>query len=283
MVKQKVKVLFHAQCFDGFAAAYSAWKHFRDQTNVDASYIPVTYYQAFPLSDEEIKESIIYIIDFSYNRNELLRVKSLAQKLLILDHHKTAQEDLDGLNFAVFDMEKSGAMLSWNYFHKKGPVPLIIQYVQDRDLWTWKLPKSQEINSVIQSLSIENTVSDFKEFEKYEERIESNFENIVAEGSAILASIKKYVQLAIDRGVSMIEISGYKIPAVNTCVFESEIGNKLLSLYPNSPFSATYYKEANGDEKWSLRGNGKVDVGAIAKTFGGGGHRDASGFRKTKK
>jgi oligoribonuclease NrnB/cAMP/cGMP phosphodiesterase (DHH superfamily) len=263
-------------------SAYSAWLKLRDRT--DLVFIGANYNEPFPVQDTDILDSDIYIMDFSFPKETLQKVHNLAKSLLILDHHKTAKEQLSDLPFAVFNLNKSGAMLAWEHFHPTVSAPKLIQYVQDRDLWKWKLPHSREINAVIQSYNI-GAVSDFKTFEKLSEQLEDKkmFQQFVFEGAAILRAIDQFTDLAIKRSFRMIEIKGYKIPVVNTSIFESETCLKLLKLCPEAPFSATYYDLKTTNEKaWSLRSlPGIFDVTTSALQFGGGGHENASGF-KTK-
>ncbi len=53
-----------------------------------------------------------------------------------------------------------------------------------------------------------------------------------------------------------------------------------LRLYPDAPFAGVYYDKPDGSQTWSLRSIGEFDVAAVAKTFGGGGHRNAAGFAR---
>jgi oligoribonuclease NrnB/cAMP/cGMP phosphodiesterase (DHH superfamily) len=76
---------------------------------------------------------MVYILDFSYDE-ETLRNLYKKVEVVVLDHHKTAEKDLKDLSFAKFDMNKSGAMMAWEYFHPEKEVPLMIRYIQDRDL-----------------------------------------------------------------------------------------------------------------------------------------------------
>lgn len=278
MTNKKIYILYHGPtCCDGFGSAYAAWKFFKDKKNV--VYVPVNYNDNSRLSLNDFKDNDVYIIDFSYPKEKLLSIKSIANKIVVLDHHKTAKEQLSDLDFTYFDIEKSGAMLSWEYFNKNKPAPNIIKYIQDKDLWKWNLPYSKEINAVIQSLDITN-VKTFLDFDFYEEKIKNSFEDIVSEGKSILRCIDQNVNLAIERGVVFKTIKEHSVPAVNTVLFESEIGNKLLDLYPQSPFSATFFSVNNKEEKWSLRSRGDFDVSSIAKLYGGGGHMSAAGFTK---
>jgi uncharacterized protein len=69
--------------------------------------------------------------------------KELIQKvkyhLIVIDHHKSAMIELHDISNTHFDMTKSGAMLSWEFFHPGKEPPKFIRYIQDRDLWKWEL------------------------------------------------------------------------------------------------------------------------------------------------
>ena len=106
-------VLYHANCLDGMASKYVAWLHFGDNPNV--TYIPVAYDEPFP-DIPLTKNTQIFVLDFSYPRSQLLYVEQMVFRLVVLDHHKTAQEELAWLSFATFDSNKSGCGLAWDYF-----------------------------------------------------------------------------------------------------------------------------------------------------------------------
>ena len=111
-----IYVLYHKNCMDGKGAAYAAWKKFGES----AKYIEVNYGEPVP---EMTDASEIYILDFSYPKDVLYKMAETA-KVVVLDHHKTAQADLEGVEFAKFDMTKSGAVLAWEYFHPNSPTPM---------------------------------------------------------------------------------------------------------------------------------------------------------------
>ena len=77
----------------------------------------------------------------------------VAAQIVILDHHLTAHDHYhsdpsvgnamaENGHVAHFDLDHSGAMLSWQYFHPDEPAPELLRYVEDQDLWNWKLPQS---------------------------------------------------------------------------------------------------------------------------------------------
>lgn len=125
-------VLYHANCKDGFGAAWAAYQHFGES----AKYIPVQYSEPLP----EIEDGDnVFIVDFSYSRDILVPLSERCN-LTVIDHHKTAFEALTGLNFATFDMNRSGAVLTYKHFFPDRTPPDLLFYIQDRDLWLWNLP-----------------------------------------------------------------------------------------------------------------------------------------------
>lgn len=251
-------VLYHNDA-DGFGAAFACWTKMKDA----AVYIPVQYGQPVPSIPDGVFQ--VFIVDFSYPRDVC---EDLAARyvLTVLDHHKTAREALDGLPYAVFDMEKSGAVLAWEYMHPSEPIQEILQYVQDYDLWRFVLPDSRAVNLYIGSLPTEFTA--WENFSLPEAKLG---------GRAIEAFRDAQVRSDLE-GVFFGRIAGYIVPVLNLSTNVSETGNQMCVRYPNAMFSASYCDRADGKRTYSLRSVGDFDVSAIARAFGGGGHRNAAGF-----
>ena len=268
-------IIYHGLCSDGFTAAWVARKALGD----DAEFVPASYGDDPP----DVSGKDVYILDFSYKRPVMLDLIGKAAKLVCLDHHRTAAEDLaplcpaegesfvDNINI-IFDMSKSGAMLAWEYFFPKKIVPKLVLYVQDRDLWKWELKASRRISAVVGSYPMEWDRWDFLAAD-----IENpvGFNSMAREGGAIL----RYQDRLIDSAVSHareIVLAGHRVLAVNTTVLASEIGNRLAE---GRPFGATWFATGEGKMIWSLRSTeAGIDVSEVAKQYGGGGHRNAAGF-----
>jgi len=265
-----MKILYHANCYDGFGAAWSAWLKLE---GLDAprqhDYIPVLYGDPPP---DGLDGQDIVIVDFSYPRDILLELYDRCASLLVLDHHKTAQADLDGLDFCVFDMEKSGAMLAWEYWWPGEEPPPMIQYVQDRDLWRFHLPWSRKIAAYMRSYPM-----DFERWCFIDGRLRNAFDNIAVEGDAILRFQTRCVDQMCEQAV-WIELGGYRVPTANATLFFSEVGERLCEMYPEAPFAAYYLDRADGKRQWGLRSRDGFDVSEVAKKYGGGGHAAAAGF-----
>jgi oligoribonuclease NrnB/cAMP/cGMP phosphodiesterase (DHH superfamily) len=254
-------VIYHADCTDGFGAAYSAWKHLGNR----AEYHPCKHGTTPP----DVKGKVVAILDFSYNNAITKQMIEDAESLIIIDHHKSAMVELHDISNTVFDMTKSGAILAWEFFHPGKESPKFIQYIQDRDLWKWELPYSKEFSAAFDMIPFE-----FEEFEKFED--DSVFDDAVKRGSYILAYSKTVVKKVCEKAVNR-KFEGKSVMVVNASHWMSEIGARLS---PDCEFAMIwYYDHEDKIVKVSLRAfHDYVDVSEISKRFGGGGHKKAAGF-----
>ena len=261
----KTTVLYHADA-DGFGAAFALWGVFGDN---DATYIPVQYGQPVPDIPEETKA--LYIVDFSYKRGIC---EELAKKyeLHVYDHHKTAEAELKDLPYATFDQSKSGCAIAWEAFHD-APLPDILRYVQDRDLWKFELPESEEVNLYIATLPWD--------FSVWTNMLGSGFRTASKTLGRAIKSFRDGQIKSVMKSARMMRLSDgeetWDVPVLNLSNNVSEVGNELCKAYPDAPFSVTYC-DRKDVRSWSLRSIGDFDVSRIAKMFMGGGHKNAAGF-----
>jgi hypothetical protein len=252
-------VLYHAQCADGFGAAYAAWKVLGEA----AAYLPVTHGEPPP---ELPAHARVAMVDFSYKRPVILSIKDSVSDLVVLDHHATAQDELKGLPWAEFDMDKSGARLAWEFWHPGVELPELLAYVEDKDLWLWRLDQAREVTIALHSYPMEFVLWD-----------NLDVAHLKLEGVALLRLQEQIISGAVSRA-SFDTLFGYRVPVVNATDFRSEIANRLCSLHPECPFAAAYHYDKAGELCWSLRSVGEFDVAELARQAGGGGHKNASGF-----
>ena len=247
-------VLYHAECLDGFGAAWAIWKKFPS-----ASFIPVKHGLPPPSG---LTGKKIVIVDFSYPRPALEALAKDAASLLVLDHHVTAEQALAGLPYTHFDQKKSGAVLAWEWAHRQ-PAPWLLLHVQDKDLWHWVLPGSREVNAALSSYPCE-----FRIWDAFTQ------EALTAEGRAILRYEHEMVGKLVKEMV-LVEFHGETVPAVQSAILNSQIGERLS---PHYPFVIIWH-DRDGRRYFSLRSHEDgPDVEAIAKQYGGGGHTHAAGF-----
>ena len=268
-------VLYHASCWDGFGAAWAAWLKFGER----AVYKAVQYGQGLPALDWTGKT--VYILDFAYSRAELEAIAAQASALLVIDHHATAREALDNPaagNFAaIFDGDHSGAALTWAYFHPDTPMPLMLGYVEDRDLWRWQMPDSKAYNAALRVYPLE--------FALWCELAERSAAELISEGQGVLREQQRIIDSHVRHAVVQ-EFYGHQVPVTNASMLYSEIGHALCDANPDAPFAVAYFIIEATPEKsrqvvYTLRrSRGDFDLGAFAKEHGGGGHAAAASFSR---
>lgn len=281
-----VLCIYHGNCADGFGAACAVKLALGDSVE----FFPGVYQNNPP----DVRGKKVVIVDFSYRREVLEKMAETAVSILVLDHHKTAQEDLAGFPeppadlevlrgwlpesgiYARFSMEKSGAVLAWEHFHAVD-APALINHIQDRDLWKFELPGTREIQAALFSYPYD--------FEVWTDLIlGGNVERLRADGEAIERKHHKDVAELTRVVTRMMLIGGEVVPVANLpYTLTSDAGHLLCgdpSLQsPCYPFAGCYWDTPQG-RVFSLRSREDgADVGAIAKFYGGGGHKHASGFR----
>lgn len=93
---KKILVVYHANCCDGFTAAY-VFNNSQEAAGANCvQYIPKAYGESIEdLLTDHWKDWRLYILDFSFKREPLKQICKKFGWVVILDHHKTAQEDLE--------------------------------------------------------------------------------------------------------------------------------------------------------------------------------------------
>lgn len=289
----KTYVLYHGGCPDGTTAAAIARLYFEGDPPVepirDTIFVPCYYGR--PIPEIEVG-STVYMLDFSLPRAQLIALNELTQgNLRVIDHHKTAQADCDGLHYCTFDLDHSGAFLAWMYFFPRIDVPKFVRYIEDRDLWKFELRGSRRFSACRQTYPLD-VPEMFAEFIMNRGTV-SRF---ISEGGVALRQINcsvdamcKQVRTAIfdltgapqiifDSTRALVDGQrAWFVPVVNASVFFSEVGERLLKMYPDAKFSAYYFDRAD-KRQWGLRSRPGFDCSEIAKAYGGGGHPASAGF-----
>lgn len=306
-------IYYHADCLDGFGAAYSAWRHFGE----NATYLPMHHGEPWRAADVANRE--VFILDFSFPRETLEAMACEAIRVTQIDHHATACKPWRGLLdndpderlskyvqangklTLIFNLTKSGCHLAWEYFHPSTPLPRGLMHIADVDMWRFAHPDSSPFCRALRLQPF-----DFKAWDALISlpADHPDFARLIQDGRAIetffltevqrLASSHLVQELslpgeAIDRseaqqlGIATIELDGRHYRAVKGLsvnangLFASELGNQ-LALQSHS-FGMTWVLAADSEVKVSLRACNQIDVSTVAEHYGGGGHPNASGFR----
>ncbi len=263
-------IIFHGKCRDGWTAAYVAQKKYPEATRIAVEYgdDPTALISACSGAD-------VLMVDFSFpTRQQNDDLALVARSFQILDHHKTAQATLEGAPYAIFDMKRSGAGLTWDILFGNNdhqPVlgrPWYVDYVEDHDLWNHKLPDTYAINAYIATFPFTIEAWDKLRFMSPNAACDL--------GKGALAYIEHYVREAY-KVVQTGKLAGYTVGIMNALWLNcSELGHEIAL---HNDISLTWYENNKGKIIFSLRSEGDKDVSAVAKRFpGGGGHRNAAGF-----
>jgi hypothetical protein len=305
----KTLCIYHGNCADGFGAAWAVRKALGSGVDFHAG----VYQNAPPPIHPG---QLVVLVDFSYKRAVMLDLlKQRPEAVLVLDHHKTAVEDLkaddceiidmtkfqgdlgwgrfldnvaqDGIEggpriYTVFDLERSGAGIAWDFFHDATRPPLI-DHIEDRDLWRFKLHGTREIQA--------NVFSHPYDFDLWDVLMAADPNDLFREGEAIERKHHKDIAELTKVVTRPMKIGGYTVPMANLpYTLTSDAGNLLCGEVdappgvgaPSTsryPFAGCYWDTPEG-RVFSLRSRDDgLDVGEIAKQYGGGGHAHASGFR----
>lgn len=309
-----ITIFYHADCLDGFGSAYAAWRRFGESAN----YLPLHHGDVLRPDDLAGHDVFILDFSFPENELRAFAqcARSVTQidhhasasqawvhALVSNPDGSTAYFDQQNRLAILFDMNKSGCRLAWEHFHPQTRVPLVLLHIEDQDLWRFALANTRAFCRSIRLLpfdflSWDSVVraADSATSPAYQEAllrggaIEDFLQQEVgrlAQGrSPIRATLRgnpvdalqarRHGQAIVSDGTnSWLAITGL---AVNTgALFASDLGHRLAEQC--GTFGLVWQLSGNRDVNVSLRSTGEFDVSLIAARYGGGGHRNAAGFR----
>jgi hypothetical protein len=292
----KPLVIYHSNCADGFTAAWAVHKA------MDCDFHPGVHGQPPP----DVAGRDVVLVDFCYPYEVLMRLAMSARTVLVLDHHKTAEADLvEGhayisgagmamvaridhwdrpreswernvaragwgtrLVMALFDQNRSGAGIAWDFFHPGKARPALLDHVEDRDLWRFALHGTREIQAAVFSYPYR--------FEVWDELMALPVFELYQQGLCIERKHHKDVAELVAVAKRRMVIGHYTVPVASLpYTLASDAGHLMAK---GQPFAACYYDKEYG-RVFSLRSTDEgVDVSEVAKLYGGGGHTRAAGF-----
>jgi oligoribonuclease NrnB/cAMP/cGMP phosphodiesterase (DHH superfamily) len=267
-------VIYHGRhCPDGFAAALAAWLFYEGQ----AEFLGLDHGDIKSVADlPDLAGRAVYILDFSFSLALMQAIEAQAAKLVMLDHHRSAAEKLDGFacrcGVVHFDMNKSGARLAWEFFQREQPLPDLVSFVEDRDIWVWQYPESP---GFLAALDMEPHT-----FERWHEIARFDAPQLASYIERGRAMDEKYSKLCegIAEGAQPLVFNGISGVMVNAPgAFHSVVGD-LLSKQGHA-FALMWSIDKTGAVKAGLRSQRNFNCIPLAESLGGGGHAQACGFK----
>ena len=267
-------VIYHGRrCPDGFASALAAWLFYEGR----AEFLGLDHGDIKSPDDlPALERRAVYILDFSFSPEIMRGIEARAAKLVLLDHHKSAAEKLSGFacrcGVVHFDMHKSGARLAWEFFQPARPLPDLVRFVEDRDIWVWQYPESAGFLAALDMEAFE--------FARWAEIASFSPVQLAAFMARGQAMGEKFSKLAADiaEGAQPVTFNGQHGLMVNAPgVFHSLIGNTLSE--KSATFALMWVVAKDGVIRVGLRSQRGFDCIPLAESMGGGGHAQACGFK----
>jgi hypothetical protein len=270
-------ILYHGRsCPDGFAAALAAWIYYQGQ----AEFVGLDHGDVRSIDDlPALSGRAVYILDFSFGDTLLRAIEERAAKLVLLDHHLSAAEKLSGFSCRCgvvhFDMKKSGAKLAWEFFHPEQPMPDLVRFVEDRDIWVWQYPQSA---GFLAALDMEPF--DFVRWQAIANFDAAQLAAYIDRGCAMDEKFTKLADNMADSAQTMTFNGLTGLMANVPSAFHSLVGDMLCK--KSGTFALLWSVDKTGLVKCGLRSKPGFSCIALAESMGGGGHAQACGFKLSR-
>jgi uncharacterized protein len=277
-------VLYHSPCPDGYGSAFVVWNYLKRTYGIERAeqvkYIGCRHNESRTPGDEFYQNLVgknVLMCDFSYSLPIIRQIIDSAASFLVLDHHKSAEDNLCDLEdeYKIFDMKRSGVGITWDFYFPNEPLPDFLAFIQDRDLWKYELADTARFTAFFH-----HQPSDFSLWETYLQT--DILKDAIITGGHWLAYRDELVGQAVKNASYVIqEINNQYciVLYVNNMQFKSEIGSELFKRFPDGDFSCIWHYDLFYDKTVvSLRSTDeRMSVIPIAQDHQGGGHRNASG------
>lgn len=279
-------MLFTHDDLDGAGPAIIAKKFFGDRVKVvHCSNDTVNDKVKKFLEKKEYENyDLIFIVDMSVTYEIAVMIDTcIKDKIFLLDHHKTAvalKNQYDWAEVCVTypnGKAASGTSLFYDFMRMHYDIPKcnhFVDLIRQYDTWEWFANNNMDAKRLANLFSIYG-LSEF--VRRFVDKDITEFEFSEIENQ-ILDMEAKRIQTYMDEACKTLipyEFNGYKIAVTFAELYTSELGNYICNNHPEYDFALII----NLGRSVSLRTvKEDVDVSAIAKLFGGGGHKKASGF-----
>lgn len=274
MIKTKKRLCIYHNDNDGKLAGAMVKYKFPETELIEVGYNDyreklnfLLNYVELPCYDE------IFILDFSLDQHEMERLIN-NYTVIWCDHHKSAKEELEEIwnnpeIKGLRSLDKCGAMLTWNYFGNESFEELKLVDDYDRGI----LQYGEKTHHFIE-LNKEWTIKQWIEcIKKTGTGVMSKY---LSEGKSLFNLKLQRIEQVIKKGLPLSFKGGKALLVNNSNTMDGALlGNKICEL----GYDIAIKFEFNKDKIiFGLNSIGELDVSKIAKEYGGGGHKNASGF-----
>lgn len=257
---------------DGIVSGAIVKKFFKNHT-IDVECIKVNYGEV-PKYEDNLENCIV--VDFSFDEKTMKKLIENSKNFIWIDHHKTAKEKLENIwedkNICgIRNLNYAGCYLTWEYFFPKCSIPPSVKYIGDRDIWKFEFGKNTKAFYEMFNLKYKE-VNDNVILDIFVKECEEDY---IEKGKILIEKRKEQVELAYStRKESVFVFKGYKTCIINSQENISEIGEYCY----NKGYDIVLIWNIKGNKMYCSLRSKDIDVSKIAEKYGGGGHKNASGF-----
>ncbi len=271
--KEDVLIVTHNNCMDGYGSLLALANIF-DTKPSEMDICLLDYSDSIDELMIRAENRLVLFMDFSLGTIPMSVLWTKAEEVLVIDHHESAEKNLGGFDYLKYDILESGATLTWKTFNPDAKMPIMLDYIKDRDLYNWKLKNSRVISAGMHKnlpfgrVEILDNVNIY-DISKY----------ISEKEIGIVDYQAKVANSAANKEMKEISLDGLIVlPLINTTTLISDIGNVISFRHP----AACMFFITHDSIIFSLRSHRDnpdwVNVAELAEHFGGGGHKHAAGF-----
>ena len=285
----------HITILDHHVSAFEDWREAQSQENI------------LKTSSHEFKIGEFNNYIFSISKSKF------KEQVSVYFNNYYSGAFLSYVYFMHLRKNNSGNVLEYQFLHylpndkhdidvaNKFDVPMFIRYIQDRDLWLWNYKETKAFChycfqnvKTIEDMAHHFPIVDYGNptfVEKNKVINQTSVKQFVDIGTLMLDSIEKQMDAIQEKGLQEIVVInesnsakyfGYCINA--NSIFSSELGSRLCRLDDKHGFAIIWSVVTTIDGQpqiaCSVRShNFEFGSDGISKLFGGGGHKNAAGFK----
>jgi oligoribonuclease NrnB/cAMP/cGMP phosphodiesterase (DHH superfamily) len=289
-------VIFHRNCNDGFTSFIILNK----SNTIDKNALIFADVPSARKAPHNIYDKDIIIMDVAYTYDVLKDIFEQARSVIFIDHHVTIHDDVLKLKDEftdknikiIYDEHECGSTLTWKYLFGDKPIPLFVKHIRDNDIGLWKM---ENTDAIIANISTNYDIKNINKtnVDKWNKLFdETKLLKLIKKGNIYMEYInnllsdysKRYSlesfpsnQLYEDYSEYFKKPGKYKVAVVcgSGCPNASMLGRYMMKNI-DCDFVIMWTLNLNSKQYVLTFRSLKINVGRIAKMFGGGGHKLAA-------
>lgn len=285
-----VLVLYHKPCRDG-RMCNIIMKDIMHDLDQEIESHGIDPRNMMILPSDQIKNKVVFVLDACYDEETTKTMIEESTDLLVIDHHRFNARKLTNIpdENKHFSEKFCASKLLWNMANPDKKVPLLLQFIDDHDCYRKDRTKESKASKLLfdwiekHGKDDEEINAEYRAFLKDDDLLRYDIDTrgvpLLEKYNSEILSIAKSAEV-VDCKIEGVDhtVCRYPTPSFDKI---SDSGNKCMELHPTADFVCMYKEDPDTNStSWTFRSTDeKTDVGALATSLGGGGHRNASGAK----